>query len=228
MEITKQEHIIWTTHQLNPILKFLYTERYKRAAKLINKNSLNRDQKIIDLGCGAGDFLPYLDNSENIIGVDIYKENLMNAKTCLKDKKYDFICSDIERLPLKKESVDVITCISVIEHMENIDKLLENVFESLGKNGIFVCGYPIETSLFRMAVRILRPSVYNLIDPKRIGDKEFMKNAYTHKQNYLNIRKSLNEFFTIIQREKIFLTILPDHICYYECVTCIKNKKAIR
>lgn len=215
-----QDHGIWTTRELNPILKFLYVERYKRAIKLIEKNS-NKDPKIVDLGCGGGDFLPYLD-SKRVIGIDIYKQNLMAAKKFSKDEKCEFICGNIEKLPLKKESVDIITCISVIEHMEKLDNLIKNVFESLIKNGIFVCGYPIETDLYRMAIKILRPSVYDLIDPKRIGDKNFMNNAYTHKQNYLDIRKSLSQYFTIIDKEKIFFNI-PDSLCYYECVMCRKK-----
>jgi len=97
---------------------------------------------VLDLGCGAG-FDVFLASKKvgpngKVIGIDMTKAMLEKAKN--NAKKYDyknikFILGDIENLPLKNNSIDVITSNCVINLAPNKDKVFQESFRVLKKEG---------------------------------------------------------------------------------------------
>lgn len=96
----------------------------------------NHLQKVLDVGCGTGLLVKYL-NSHNFeaLGCDSSVEGVKTAKMANNRKK--IILSKATNLPFKNNLFDLITSISVIEHLTQKDAL-KFILESkriLKKNG---------------------------------------------------------------------------------------------
>jgi len=107
---------------------------------LPHRNS--KDKKLLDLGCGTGEFLVVAqDLGYQVYGVD-FNENAVNF---VKDKlEIENIYKEdvINFLEDKKEEYDVITAFEIIEHLGNPKKLLELVYQSLKPGGYFAISIP--------------------------------------------------------------------------------------
>lgn len=95
--------------------------------------------KILDLGCGEGDFINL--DPKRIIGVDNNKKSI---ELC-KKRKFKAVYSSATRLPFKKDYFDGVHCSHLIEHLYPHDahKMLSEVSRVLKKGGIFVLSTPI-------------------------------------------------------------------------------------
>ncbi|UCG69085.1 MAG: methyltransferase domain-containing protein [Thermoplasmata archaeon] len=104
-----------------------YNEDYKRVACTSYQSMLSRykvclsnvaieeNMKILDIGCGTGNFEELLSRTnENIslIGLDNSSNMLKIAKK--KDTSANFLKGDILRLPFKDDFLDCITCMGVL------------------------------------------------------------------------------------------------------------------
>ncbi|MGM0607169.1 MAG: methyltransferase domain-containing protein [Candidatus Muiribacteriota bacterium] len=96
---------------------------------------------IVDLGCGAGIDM-FLASKKAytpiIIGVDFSYEMLKRARHNLQKSKVEayFIQADLESIPFRKESIDIIisnACIHLTKNKKNIFKKLYNVLKKDGE-----------------------------------------------------------------------------------------------
>ena len=96
--------------------------------------SISNDQmlKILELGTGTGVYLEeFIRCTHYIIGMDISIEMLKISKEKMREHGYnsfDLILADIESLPFRDKSFDVINCIEVIRHLPRPYKQLWEVF----------------------------------------------------------------------------------------------------
>ncbi|MFH1478575.1 MAG: class I SAM-dependent methyltransferase [Candidatus Omnitrophota bacterium] len=104
----------------------------------------NKNAKILEIGCGAGQFLHYLKLKGycNLEGVDIGEAQIdflkkMDIKGCL-------ISSISEFLSGKKEQYDIIVMNHVIEHLLKSELLpsLRTIYYSLKNKGVFIYATP--------------------------------------------------------------------------------------
>jgi len=130
------------------------TKRQKREMDvnygyLIGK--LKGGSKVLDLGCGTGLFLAWLQNYDNIIkiGVDISESQVKLAKEYLKD--VEIICDDCSKyLSDKDEEFDAIFCIDLLEHLSGLDEvfnLLKLCYKALIPGGFIYCRVPNAANL---------------------------------------------------------------------------------
>jgi ubiquinone/menaquinone biosynthesis C-methylase UbiE len=136
----------------------------------------------------------------------------------------EFIRSDITHLPFKKNSIDLVVCVSVLEHLNDLEGAIKEIENSMRKDGTLIAGYPIETSLFKALLRLFLPSGLIIRDSRILGKEKFERSPETHKQSFTTIRSLLQTHFLRMQREKSFFTMLPDPISWYECVKMNKVK----
>ena len=98
------------------------------------ENSLNKKKIVLDAGCGEkgliSEFKPY---AKTIIGVDIDKKSLAN--NLIVDQK---ILADLSSIPVKSQSIDIITAEFVLEHLKNPDKVFQEFNRILKLNGSFI------------------------------------------------------------------------------------------
>jgi len=103
---------------------------------------LPKDAKILDIGCGLGQFLYYLDKEgfRNLTGIDISKNQVELALKMQPHLDIRFTDDTIKFLNKFQEEHDVIVMNDVIEHL-NLDelfKLLMGIHLSLKKNGLII------------------------------------------------------------------------------------------
>lgn len=99
----------------------------------------DKKAKVLDLGCGVGLTLSILAQKfPNIVGCDIDQEALDATKKVLKKVGVNIrlILYDGRKLPFKNNEFDVVTCIEVIEHVQNHHQFLKEIYRVLKKDGI--------------------------------------------------------------------------------------------
>lgn len=183
---------------------------------------INIEYIILDIGCGTGELTHILSTITTTIGLDLNKDALIRAKK--NSKNIDFILADVCNLPLRKCSVYIVVCASVLEFIEKIENAIEEIKLVIKKNGILLAGYPISTKLLRFIIELFGKQHMRLWDPLRVMDyNEYRKDKHTHKHRFQMIRVLLNKNFSLIKREKIPFKYLVDIFSIYECSILIKK-----
>jgi 2-polyprenyl-3-methyl-5-hydroxy-6-metoxy-1,4-benzoquinol methylase len=115
-------------------------ERFQKTTELIEEGKI-----VLDAGCGMGEFIEYLHERKpscRIVGVDISREGLLEAKTKCKDFT-SFYQLDLLKLNEKfKNTIDYVVSFETIEHLEKPDVFIENVRVALKQNGWFFLTTP--------------------------------------------------------------------------------------
>ena len=215
----------------NQFISFLYNERQRRILNMIasevKKNS--RSCFVLDIGCGSGYFSGVLSLQFTTVGLDADRKE-MNLDVQRKFKKLNFILADMRFMPFKSYSIDIIVCISVLEHCKDLEDQIRKIKDVLKKDAVFIAGYPIETKFFKSVWKRVSPLSFMFIDCERAYSQPYWRNPstgklecywesfHTHKQTYQKIRKVLGKNFKILHKEKLPFDILPDSLTYYECV----------
>jgi 2-polyprenyl-3-methyl-5-hydroxy-6-metoxy-1,4-benzoquinol methylase len=114
----------------------------KRKLKLINSlihTNNSEDKKLLDVGCGTGDFLKTAkENSWKVFGIEPNE----NARAIANSKSENSVFNIEHLLKFEPQSFDVITLWHVLEHLPKLESHI-SVFESLLKpNGRLVIAVP--------------------------------------------------------------------------------------
>src|SRR3989344_4058135 len=103
---------------------------------------IKSNQTILSVGCGAAILEEEAKNKGNyVVGLDISQENLNEAKKRI-DETYKIDMNSANKLPLKKESFDVIVFADVLEHLLQPGRALEIVKPYLKKTGYVIVSVP--------------------------------------------------------------------------------------
>ena len=97
---------------------------------------LFRGKKILDLGCGDGLAALAIFDEPADYGLDNESNALKKAE---KDGIYKkTVFADAAKIPFQDESLDMVFSNCSIEHMENIEEILREIFRVLKKEGLFI------------------------------------------------------------------------------------------
>lgn len=130
---TKEENINAAKRLYNHILNELFI--YKPGLK---------NSKILDVGCGAGNFLVEAEKRElEIYGLDLSDYILNKAK---KKVKGNFFIGNGEKLPFQTNEFDFVTCIGALEHFPHPDEGIKEIARVMKKNG--VCLFHVPNLMF--------------------------------------------------------------------------------
>ena len=114
------------------------TYQLNKKKKLIGKYFNKSNGKILDIGCGAGDFLQYMkENHWNINGVDTSSKARKIA-----NKKLNIKVMDPKDWINNKEKYDVITCWHSLEHVHEPWVYLDKIKKSLTLDGFLIVALP--------------------------------------------------------------------------------------
>lgn len=114
--------------------------------KVFFEKYINKTDKILDIGCGAGrtTINLYKKGYKNITGLDLSTTLIDYAKTYIKNNKLDieFINGDATKLPFKDNSFDVVIFsyngMQCIPGKKNRDKVLSEVCRVLKPKGLYL------------------------------------------------------------------------------------------
>lgn len=110
---------------------------------------VKENQLMLDIGCGTGRAsLPFAEKGIRVIGCDISKGMLMEAKKQTRFFDIDYIIADVENLPFKENSFDACIAFGILHHLENPLKLFESANRVLKSEGLYF-GHENNKSKFR-------------------------------------------------------------------------------
>ena len=105
--------------------------------KKILSSELNKQSKVLDYGCGAGEFLKHIENDFQTFGFEP-NESARNAAS--KKLSKTSIIADLNLI--EDESLDVITLWHVFEHIGNQEDMLKIFHNKLKNNGLLIIAVP--------------------------------------------------------------------------------------
>ncbi|MDD2923305.1 MAG: methyltransferase domain-containing protein [Anaerolineales bacterium] len=122
---------IWMTH--NPLKIYEYLEVTQSA-------ELQSDDSILDLGCGAGIWTMALArHCRKAVGVDVLDDAVGAARRYIRNsplkKRLEFHADRLEALQLPEKSLDHIFSFCVLEHIDNLEKVLAEAKRILRSGG---------------------------------------------------------------------------------------------
>ncbi len=97
--------------------------------------------EFLEIGCGTGDFIHQILENERlaITGSEIYLKGLVYARKNLPG--VEFIQLDVTR-GIIDEQFDIIVAFDVLEHIENDNSAISNVYGMLRPDGVFIASVP--------------------------------------------------------------------------------------
>ncbi|MCX7747171.1 MAG: methyltransferase domain-containing protein [Clostridia bacterium] len=123
----------------------------------------NGDVCGLDIGCGDGERFDWLSKFFNEFFASDY--NLIRlARAKEKEVKPEIFMADITDYPCKDNSFDVIFFNHVLEHIQNDEKALKEVFRILKPGGLLILGVPNEGAFFWQLAYKLQPKVLKTTD----------------------------------------------------------------
>ncbi len=124
---------------------YSYRQRMDIAISWLDALNLGKDAKIWDSGCGAGRFSNYAaEAGYNVFGMDYSLGMVSKADSICNNGNQPtvaFLQGDVETLPLKDSSVDVIVCLGVIAYLKSEDAALREMERVLKPGGVLILKY---------------------------------------------------------------------------------------
>ncbi|MEM0232665.1 MAG: class I SAM-dependent methyltransferase [Candidatus Nezhaarchaeales archaeon] len=117
-------------------------EQEKKSTFVLNFLGNSKFNVILDAGCGTGLITEKLqDKGAFIVGVDFSKGMLHRAKEKLsKVIKMDFVLSDIEYLPFRSKSFDLVLSITVLQNCNPL-RAFKSLSRVLSNDGVMILSY---------------------------------------------------------------------------------------
>lgn len=189
-------------------------QRY-RITKVLGIYTPNKNERVLDLGCGWGTFCFAVSPLCNhVTGVDFSRKSIELCNRLLAEKKYanvDFVLADAQDTGLPSESYDVIICADLFEHLypKQFEKVLDECTRLLKKGGKLVVWTPHRGHIFEI---LKNNNILLKKDEAHVDYKstEPIINALT-KRNF-SIKKSYyteSQFPVFSTIEKTLLPVLP-------------------
>ncbi len=122
------------------LYKFLqnFNLKYKKNILL---EFVGKNKKVLDYGCGAGEFVKYIENDFDTIG---FEPNESARKYALEKVKKTELITSLELI--EDHSLDAIILWHVFEHIENQHEILNQFSSKLKKDGKLIIAVPNTTS----------------------------------------------------------------------------------
>lgn len=110
------------------IIRELYLENIKDKDKVLT---------ILDIGCGTGLYLRMiLEKSKEYIGLDLSQDAINIARQLHSENSHArFILGEANQINISDNSVDLIFCSEVIEHITDLEKIFDSFKKVLKKDG---------------------------------------------------------------------------------------------
>ena len=172
---------------------FVRIKYIKEILKKDTKNNLN-NQKILDIGCGGGILTePLARLGAQVVGID---ENENAIRVAINHAKKNELKIKYKKIIFEKinfnEKFDVILCMEVLEHLNNIDVLISKVRESLKPKGKFI-GSTINRTMSSYFLAIfMAENIMNIVPKKTHSWRKFIKPNNLKKKLIFNDFKDIN------------------------------------
>lgn len=164
-------------------------------------------QNILDLGCGTGNLIKSLHNiysKANINGIDFANNMLQIAK--LKNPNTKFILGNLNNLPIKKGSYDLIVSNLSVNWCLDLPNLINEVYRALKPSGVFLFSTYGPNTLYELKKSWLaiddHPHINPFMQMESIGDI-LLHNKFIEpvvNQEYIDLKfSSIGKLFEFLK-----------------------------
>jgi len=138
--------------------------------------------KVLDAGCGSGFYSQKLAD----IGFKVYSIDLAPERFNANHKNIIKLSADLEQIPFKDNSFDLILNLFVLEHVSNLELVVKELMRVLKPKGKLIVAIPV-ISLKQIIYEITHKNIINLLDFEHVRAFTFIKEKpkWRVKINYL-------------------------------------------
>jgi SAM-dependent methyltransferase len=111
-----------------------------------------KGRRLLDYGCGDGTFLAMLmataDRPAEAAGAELDEFQVTDCRTRFGDRAgLSFFSIDCLDDPTERGRYDAVVCMEVLEHVVEIDLVIDRLWQSLAPDGTLLVSVPVETGL---------------------------------------------------------------------------------
>jgi len=135
-------------------------------------------RSMLDAGCGDGRYLAALASAEvvppRLVGADISDRMLATARATAEAygaSVTDYVRANLESLPLRDESFDLVLCVQVIEHLLDPLSGVRELARVLRRGGVLLLSTDNARNRFTQALNLPRTAVVRLLGLRGGGRK---------------------------------------------------------
>jgi 2-polyprenyl-3-methyl-5-hydroxy-6-metoxy-1,4-benzoquinol methylase len=155
----------------NPLINWLFWQRLRKVMDHIRRTAPHG--RILDFGCGSGVMLPFLSNiGNNIVAMDVDLLPLQRVQQYLPLPKnvdvMDATRTSITDLP--SNSFDLIIALDVLEHVQDLPRILKDLLALLKPGGELIVSGPTENILYQIGRKLAGPEYSGAYHERGIAD----------------------------------------------------------
>ena len=178
----------------NPLMRWLFWQRIKAVLDFLD--TIPHLDTVLDFGCGPGVMLPYLNRRAiRVFAIDL--DTTIAEKFASENAFIEVIFSQsIDRvLNGYAQSCDAILALDVLEHINNINEVLQSFVTMLKPGGFLIVTGPTENLIYR------------------IGRWLAGYSGEYHQRNIYDINKVMQKYFQV-STTKTLVPLVPLFILY--------------
>ncbi len=100
-------------------------------------------RRVLDLGCGTGYGSAILaESAKSVVAVDISRETIVYARENYTQPGINFLVANSTHLPVRSESLDLVVCFEVVEHLSEQGRVLDEISRVLKQDGLLLISTP--------------------------------------------------------------------------------------
>lgn len=189
------------------IVKKLFYKRIKIVISLLENQKY---VSTLDAGTGIGILLPFLSKISHKVKAIDYSDIIDYAQAMTEKKQINNISFEkLDLMNLKNnQKYDLIVCLSVLEHINDVDTIFEKFTKILNPRGILIVGYPIEYKITKL-IRIIESSFRKDLSQKIVHNSYKKTEEFTgHISDWKKIDRALIKNFEIDKKIDLSLCFL--------------------
>jgi SAM-dependent methyltransferase len=182
-------------------------------------------QVVVEVGCGHGHHLRYGDNHyAQYIGLDVEYKFLQTLGDRFPGRLV--VQGDAYALPFQTASVDCVLAVYNLEHLRQLSACLNEIQRILKPTGELLIGLPAEGGLLYELGRRFTSKRYM---EKKYGIDYLSVVRWEHWNTYIEVVRTLQEQFSIVERSFIPFHLLPTvHVNVIGCLRARPQKTSKR
>lgn len=163
-------------------------------------------KRVLEIGVGGGEHLIYRHPDagiERYVGLDLSPEY---AEICRQKFGIEVVCADAADMPFEDASFDCVLAISILEHVEQLDRVLGEVERVLARGGRFLVVIPTNGSLAIGAFKTLM--TYPTMRRRGIKRPDLVWN-HLNVNNFKRVQSQVLRRFPAARQVAVPLNLLP-------------------
>jgi len=185
-----------------------YLIRYKTVQAML-KRAIT---KVVDLGCGTGDYTAIFDPLVEYIGIDNSPGMIEKASSLYPGKR--FLLEDVEKTSIPDNYADCVLAIGLFEYLDSPNRLVDEIRRITKKGGQVIATFQNKRNVTKTRISLsARPAYYAKKLARRLLGKKDRENPLA-PGGYVKDTRIIHRKFNEEDVSKLFSRFTPDKIRY--------------